>query len=131
MALFVDQFDAIYAASAAGGSAYFVHELEQHGRVDVHRGAQARLNTEMQNDETFLRQSHEDRNPERSPRVGYGKQSLNTVDVPHSDTQGTLLFMDLGYAVGLDGLLNAEPYPMLVHVEKEQMLQRDPLVRRQ
>ena len=57
------------------------------------------------------------------PYVRHGEQGLHSLHLTHPYPQETLLLINFGHSVGLDGLLYPEAYAMLVHIEEKQMLQ--------
>ena len=63
--------------------------------------------------------------------VRHGKQRLHALDVADADAQAAFLLVDLGHAIGFDGLLNAQTHAMLIDVEKQQLLERGALFDRQ
>ena len=82
----------------------------------------------MQDREAFMRRAHENGNPDRPAFVGNGEQGLDSGDLADAYAQAAVLLIDLGYSIGVYGLLNAHPYAMLVYVEKQQLLQRGTLL---
>ena len=81
----------------------------------------------MQNHEAFVCQTHEDGDAQWTTGLGDGEQRLHALDVANADAQATVLFVYFRHPIGFDGLLNSQANPMLVHVEKKQMLQGDTL----
>jgi hypothetical protein len=49
---------------------------------------------------------------------------LNSLDVANAHAQAAVLLVDLGDPIGVYGLLNTHPYPMLIYVEEQQLLER-------
>src|SRR5208283_2303207 len=131
MTYFINQFDAIHTARAARGGADFMHEFEQHACVHVRSGAQSRIDSQMQHREAFMRGAHEYGNADRPALGGNGEQGLDSLDVANAYAQSAVLLIDLGHPIGVYGLLNAHPYPMLVYVEKQQLLEGGTLLNRQ
>jgi hypothetical protein len=123
MTYFVDQFDAVDAARPARGAADFMHEFEQHTCIHIPSGAQSWINPEMQDRESLMRRAHENGNPQRTAFIGDGEQGLNSLDVADAYAQAAVLRVDFGHSIGVDGLLNAHPYSVLIYVEKQQLLQ--------
>ncbi len=107
-----------------------MHELEEHGRVDVQSPspAEARLHAQMQHHEAHVGQPHEHRDTQRPPGFGYREQRLYTFDVAHPDAQAPVLLVNLRNPVGRYGLLDPDAHPMLIRVEKEQLLERGTLL---
>jgi hypothetical protein len=125
----VDQLNAIDSPRAARRAAYFVHELEQDARALIRRQTQAWIHTEMQNSKALVRGTNENGDAHRPSFVGNREQGLDSVDVADTDPQTAVLLIDFGHAIGIDGLLNADSYAMLVYVEKQQLLQGWTLLR--
>lgn len=77
----------------------------------------------MQNSKTLVRRTHENGDTDRPSFLGNGEESLNAGDVADTDPQAAVLLVDFRHSIGIDRLLNADSYAMLVHVEKQQLLQ--------
>ena len=75
----------------------------------------------MQHRESFVRRSNENRDPHGSAFIGNRKQSLYAGNVADAHAQAAVLLIDLGHPVGVDRLLNAHSYTMLVDVEEQQL----------
>jgi len=82
----------------------------------------------MQNREAFVRRAHENGNPHRPALIGNCEQGLDSRDVANANAQAAVLLIDFGHPIGIDGLLNSHPDPMLVYVEKQQLLERRALL---
>lgn len=123
MANLVDQFYAIDSPRAARRAANLVHQLEQHAGALVRGQAQARINSKMQNGEALLRRTNENGDAHGPALVGNCIKGLNPVDVAYADPQTAVLLKDFRHSIGVDGLLDADSYAMLVDVEKQQLLQ--------
>jgi hypothetical protein len=54
---------------------------------------------------------------------------LDSFNVADTDPQGAVLLIDFRHTIGIDGLLDADPHSMLIHVEKQQLLQGWTLLR--
>lgn len=77
----------------------------------------------MQYGKALLRRAHENGDPHGPAAVRNREQGLDAFDVSHSDPQAAVLLIDFGYAIGVDGLLDADPDTVLIYVEKQQLLQ--------
>jgi hypothetical protein len=119
----VDQFDAIDSPRAPRGTANFVHELEQDARALIRRQTEAWIHAEMQNSKALVRGTNENGDADRPSLVGNREQGLDSGDVADTNPKAAVLLIDFRYAIGIDGLLNADSYAMLVYVEKQQLLQ--------
>ncbi len=84
----------------------------------------------MQNSKAFVRGANENGDAQRLSFVGNRKESLDSGDVADTHPQAAVLLIDFRYPVGIDGLLDAHSYTMLVDVEKQQLLQGRTLLRR-
>jgi len=83
----------------------------------------------MQNSKALVRGTNENGDAHRPSFVGNREQGLDSVDVADTDPQTAVLLIDFRHAIGIDGLLNADSYAMLVYVEKQQLLQGWTLLR--
>ena len=83
----------------------------------------------MQNRKALMGRAHENGDAHRPSRVGNREQGLDSLDVADADSQTTVLLIDFRHPIGIDGLLNADAYAMLVDVEKQQLLQGWTLLR--
>jgi hypothetical protein len=119
----VDQFYAIDSPRAARGAANFVHELEQYSSALIRGQTPARINPEMQNSEALMRRTHENGDAHGFSLLGNREKGLHSGYIADADPQSAILLIDLGHAIGIDGLLNSVPYAMLVYVEKQQLFQ--------
>ena len=77
----------------------------------------------MQHRESFMRGSNENRDPYGSAFIRNREQSLHAGNVADADAQAAVLLIDLGHPVGVDRLLNAQAYTVLVDVEEKQLFQ--------
>ncbi len=84
----------------------------------------------MQNSKALVRGANENGDAQRPSFVGNREQSLDSGDVADAHPQAAVLLIDFRHPVGVDGLLNAHSYTMLVYVEKQQLLQGWTLLRR-
>ena len=125
----VDQFDAIDSPRAARSAADFVHEFEQHAGASIRSQAQARIHAEMQNSEALVRGANKNGDAHRPSFVGNREQRLHSGDVADTDPQAAVLLVDFRHPIGVDGLLNTDPYTMLVYIEKQQLFQGWTLLR--
>ncbi len=83
----------------------------------------------MQHRESFMCRSNENRNCHRAAFVGNGEKGLHAGNIADTDTQAAVLLIDFGHPVGVDRLLDAHPYTVLVDVEKQQLFQGWTLLR--
>ena len=83
----------------------------------------------MQDREAFMRRPDKNRNPDGAAFVGNGEQGLYAGDIADADAQAAILLIDFGDPVGIDRLLNADAYTVLVEVEKQQLFQGCTLLR--
>ena len=58
------------------------------------------------------------------------EQCLHSLDVADADGQLAFVLADLGYTIGLDGLLYAEPDAVLIHIEEQQLFESSALIER-
>ena len=77
----------------------------------------------MQNSKALVRGTNKNGDAHRLSLVGNREQGLDSCDVADTNPQAAVLLIDFRYAIGIDGLLNAGSYAMLVYVEKQQLLQ--------
>ncbi len=108
-----------------------MHQAQQHAGVEIRSRALLRLDPQVQHQKSLVRQPHEDCNAERAADARYGEQRLHPFDVADAHLESARLFVDLRHAVGLDRLLDTQTYPMLVHIEEQQLLERCALFDRQ
>jgi len=78
----------------------------------------------MQNNKALMRGTHEYSHAHRPPLIGNREKGLDSVDVAYADAQAAVLLIDFRHPIGIDGLLNADSYTMLIYVEKQQLFQR-------
>jgi len=83
----------------------------------------------MQNSKALVCGANENGDAHRLSFVGNREQGLNSGDVADTDPQAAVLLINFRHAIGVDGLLNADSYAMLVYVEKQQLLQSWTLLR--
>ena len=100
-----------------------MHELEQHTGAQVGSHTEARIDPEMQHSESLVGRTDKNCDPDGPALIGNGKQGLHAGNIANPDPQAAVLFIDLRYAVGIDRLLDAVSYTMLVYIEKKQLLQ--------
>src|ERR1700728_903128 len=102
-----------------------MHQLEQYPSIHLGGRGSARLDAEMQDHEAVARQTDEYRHTDWAPRLVDRENRLYAADVTHAYGQDAVMLLDLGHAIGFDGLLNAHPHPVLVGVEEQELFQRD------
>ena len=83
----------------------------------------------MQDREPFMCRPDKNRNPDGAAFVGNGEQGLHAGDIADADAQAAILLIDFGDPVGIDRLLNADAYTVLVEVEKQQLFKGWTLLR--
>jgi hypothetical protein len=83
----------------------------------------------MQYGKALVRRAHENGDSHGPAPVRNREQGLDSFDVADTHTQAAVLLIDFRHAIGVDGLLDADPDSMLIHVEKQQLLQGWTLLR--
>ena len=83
----------------------------------------------MQYGKALVRRAHENGDSHRPALVRNREQGLDAFNVADADPQVAVLLIDFRHAIGVDGLLDADPDSMLIHVEKQQLLQGWTLLR--
>ena len=83
----------------------------------------------MQYGKALVRRAHENGDSHRPALVRNREQSLDPFYVADTDPQAAVLLIDFRHAIGVDGLLDADPHAMLIHIEKQQLLQGWTLLR--
>ena len=83
----------------------------------------------MQNSKALVRRTHENGDTDRPSFLGNGEESLNAGYVADTHTQAAVLLVYFRHSIGIDRLLNADSYAMLVHVEEQQLFQGWTLLR--
>lgn len=101
-----------------------MHQAQQHriGKSSDQSGP--RLHHHVQYHESSLLLPHEHRHAHRPAGFVDGKQGLHILHDPDPDPEAPLELVDLWSPIGADALFDTRPYPMLVGVEKNQLLQR-------
>jgi len=84
----------------------------------------------MQYGKALVRRAHENGDSHRPAFVRNREQCLHSLDVADPHPQAAVLLIDFRHAVGVDGLLDADPYSMLIYIEEQQLLQGRTLLRR-
>ena len=76
-----------------------------------------------------MRRADEYGDAHRSSRLGNREQGLDSGYVADAHAQAAVLLIDFRHTIGIDGLLNADSYTVLVYIEKQQLLQGLTLIR--
>ncbi len=82
----------------------------------------------MKHHEPSIIQGDEYGYAERRPEFGHGKKRLHAFQRADLYVQLAVPLNDFRDTIALDGALNPGQDPVLIHVEKEQMLQSGPLI---
>jgi len=83
----------------------------------------------MQYGKALVRRAHENGDSHRPALIRNREQGLDAFYVADTHPQAAVLLIDFRHAIGVDGLLDPDPNTMLIHVEKQQLLQGRTLLR--